>query len=79
LDVSGAFPNTNIPMLLHDMKKRGIPAEYTDWLARRLDGRRTILHFDGYKSIMREVNNGLEQGCSGSPLWYLFSNADTIE
>lgn len=61
LDITGAFPNVSIPMLLHNMRKRGIPQEYTEWLGRRLDGRKTTLHFDGYKSETRNVNNGLEQ------------------
>lgn len=79
LNISGAFPNISIPMLIHNMRKRGIPEEYTRWLEHQLKGQKTTLHLDGYKSVLRNVDNGLEQGCSGSPLWFLFSNADLIE
>ncbi|KZP21377.1 hypothetical protein FIBSPDRAFT_688183, partial [Athelia psychrophila] len=58
---------------------RGIPEEYTGWLKRRLEGKKTVLHFDGFKSELFDVSNGLEQGCSGSPLWFLFLNADSID
>lgn len=79
LDISGAFPNVNIPMLIHNMRKRGVPQEYTDWLDRRLDGRTSTIQFDDYVSEPFPVTNGLEQGDTGSPLWFLFFNADLIE
>lgn len=35
LDISGAFPNTVIPVLIHNMRMRRIPVEFTDWIARQ--------------------------------------------
>lgn len=32
LDVKAVFPSVNIPTLVHNMRKQGIPKEYTDWL-----------------------------------------------
>jgi hypothetical protein len=79
LDIQGAFPNTVIPRLIHNMRVRGIPAEYTDWLQRRVDGRRTTLCFDDYRSDPFEVLNGLDQGCPASGPFYIFYNADLID
>jgi hypothetical protein len=36
LDIKGAFPSVNINRLIHNMRKRGIPKEYTDWMKRCL-------------------------------------------
>jgi len=32
LDVKEAFPSVDINRLIHNMKKRGIPEEYTEWM-----------------------------------------------
>jgi hypothetical protein len=60
-DITGAFPNTVIPVLIHDMRCNGVPKEYTDWIQRRMDGRKTILAFDDYKSDPFQIFNGLDQ------------------
>lgn len=36
LDIKGAFPSVDISCLIHNMRKRGIPREYTDGMRRRL-------------------------------------------
>jgi len=36
LDVKGAFPSVDINRLIHNMKKKGIPREYMEWMERRL-------------------------------------------
>jgi hypothetical protein len=46
LNVKGAFPSVDINRLIHNMRKRGIPKEYTEWLKRQLDCRCTRLSFD---------------------------------
>jgi Reverse transcriptase (RNA-dependent DNA polymerase) len=46
LDVKSAFPSVDINRLIHNMKKRGIPQEYTEWIERRLQNRRTTISFD---------------------------------
>jgi hypothetical protein len=32
LDVKGVFPSVNIDRLIHNMRMRSIPKEYTDWM-----------------------------------------------
>jgi Reverse transcriptase (RNA-dependent DNA polymerase) len=32
LDVKGAFPSVDIDRLIHNMRKCGIPQEYTEWM-----------------------------------------------
>lgn len=79
MDVKAAFPTTVIPRLIHDMRRYGIPEEYTQWIARKAEGRETILAFDDYQSEPFPVNNGLDQGCNLSPFLYRFYNADQIK
>ncbi len=62
LDVKGAFPSVDVDMLIHEMLMMGIPVQYTDWLRRRLEGRKTVLTFDDFKSLVFKVTNGLDQG-----------------
>jgi len=79
LDIQGAFPNTVIPRLVHNLRVRGIPTEYTDWIQRRVQGRKTTLCFDDYRSEPFEVLSGLDQGCPASGPLYIFYNADLID
>ena len=76
LDVKGAFPSVDINRLTHNMRKRGIPIQYTDWYRRRTSCRTTRLSFDGYKSELFNVENGLDQGDPLSGILYLIYNAD---
>lgn len=79
LDISGAYPNVVIPKLIHNMRKRGVPEEYTEWTLRRLQGRQCRLVFDDYKSDLFDVINGVDQGCPLSHIYYLFYSADLLE
>jgi Reverse transcriptase (RNA-dependent DNA polymerase) len=36
LDIKGTFPSVDINRLIHNMRKRGIPQEYMEWMERRL-------------------------------------------
>jgi Reverse transcriptase (RNA-dependent DNA polymerase) len=36
LDVKGAFPSIDIDRIIHNMRKRGIPKEYMEWMKRHL-------------------------------------------
>ena len=76
LDVKGAFPSVDTNRLLHNMKKRGIPQEYTEWMRRRLENRQTTISFDDYQTAAFEVLNGLDQGDPHSGICYLLYNAD---
>ncbi len=75
LDVKGAFPSVDVDMLIHEMLMMGIPVQYTDWLCRRLEGRKTVLTFDDFKSLIFEVTNGLDQGDPLSQILYIIYNS----
>jgi hypothetical protein len=79
LDVKGAFPSVDINQLIHNMKKRGIPEEYTDWMKRRLGNCRTTLSFDDYQTEAFIVTNGLDQGDPFSGIYYLIYNTDLLK
>jgi ribonuclease HI len=75
LDVKGAFPGVDLKMLWHEMLKEGIPRQHVSWLDIRMGGRWTSIVFDDHESELFEVLNGLDQGCPGSPLYWLIYNA----
>ena len=79
LDVKAAFPNVSIQHLIHNMRKKGVPIEYTEWLERKNSGQKTTLVFDDYVSEAFDLGHGLDQGCSLSALGYLFYNAPLLE
>ena len=76
LDVKSAFPSVDITRLVHNMRKQGIPKEYTNWLTRHLRSRQTNLTFDGFQSECFNVKNGLDQGDPLSGILYLLYNSD---
>jgi len=61
------------------MRKRGVPREYTDWIARKVLGRRTTLKFDRFESEAFPLSKGLDQGCPLSGLAFQFYNADLVD
>ena len=63
LDIKGAFPSVSTERLMHDLRKKGIPIEYVNWLRRKLTGRRTTISFDDFTSKPFNVNDGCDQGC----------------
>src|SRR5438105_3996780 len=79
LDVKGAFPSVNVDRLQHDMRMRGIPVEYTEWLGEKLANRQTRIVFDDYRSPPLTVRAGLDQGCPLSPLCYVIYNSPVLE
>ena len=79
LDVKGAFPSVDMNQLIHDMRKRGIPEEYTTWMQWCLDDRQTILSFDDHQSDHFTVTNSLDQGDPFSGICYLIYNADLLK
>jgi Reverse transcriptase (RNA-dependent DNA polymerase) len=62
LDIKGVFPSIDINRLIHNMRKRGIPKEYTEWLKRCLKNRSTSIFFDNYHTEYFLMINGLDQG-----------------
>ena len=79
LDVEGAFPNAVTDRLIHNLKKRRIPALLVGFVARLLTNRRTRLRFDDYTSEYRDIINGIGQGDPLSMLLYILYNADLLE
>ena len=79
LDVKGAFPNTVPEVLVHDMRRYGVPKEYTDMILDKMSGRKTVIAFDDYVSEPIPVDNGFDQGCNLSMYGYRFYNASQIE
>ena len=51
LDVKGAFPNTVPEVLAHDMRRYGIPREYTNiMILDKMSSHETMITFDNYTS-----------------------------
>ena len=78
LDVKGAFPSVHVDRLIHNMRKRGVPKQYTNWMRRRLENRTTTLTFDSYSTQEFQVTNGLDQGDPFSVICYIIYNADIL-
>jgi ribonuclease HI/endonuclease/exonuclease/phosphatase family metal-dependent hydrolase len=79
LDVKGAFPSVDIRQLKHEMRKRGIPRQYSDWVGEKLSGRATTISFDDFQSKLIDIAAGLDQGCPLSPVLYIIYNSPLLE
>lgn len=79
LDVKSAFPSVDINRLIHNMRRKGIPREYTDWMKRHLANHKTTLIFDDYTTTEFTVDNGLDQGDPFSGICYLLYNSDLTD
>ena len=60
LDVKLAFPSTALDVLSHEMRQCGIPNRHVEWLERRLEGRKTSLVFDDFKSETFNITEGID-------------------
>ena len=79
LDVQGAFPNVVKEVLIHNMRLRAVPEKYIHLVELMLSGRRTRLSFDDYTSDLIAIDNGNNQGCPLSMIYYAFYNAGLLE
>ena len=79
LDIEGAFPNAVTKRLIHNLRKRRIPAKYVKFVENLLKGRRMRLRFDDYTSEPIEIRNGIGQGDPLSMILYIIYNADLLE
>jgi ribonuclease HI len=79
LDVKAAFPSVSVDRLIHNLRKRGIPKEYTDWIKVKMTGRKTILSFDDFKSALFNILNGCDQGDPLSVVLYIYYNANLLD
>ena len=66
LDVKAAFPSAALDVLFQEMRLCGIPEGHVEWFRRRLEGRKTTLMFDNYKSDTFDINEGIDQGVADS-------------
>ena len=55
LDIKGAFPSVILECLIHDMRSRGIPEEYTGWIKRKVEARHTTICFDDFNTAAIEI------------------------
>lgn len=79
LDVQGAFPNVVKEVLIHIMRTRAVPSQYIRVTELMLTGRNTRLSFDDFMSEPIAINNGNNQGCPLSMLFYAFYNTGLLE
>ncbi|KEP45734.1 putative reverse transcriptase from transposon X-element protein [Rhizoctonia solani 123E] len=79
LDVKGAFPHANPLRLAENMRQLGVPSIYVNWMLAKLDGRTTCLAFDDYTSLPLPIDNGIDQGCPLSVIFYLLYNAPLVK
>jgi len=79
LDIKGAFPSVVLDRLVHDMRKRGVLKQYTNWITHKVSGCHTTLKFDGYESEPVSLSKGIDQGCPLSGLAFQFYNLDLVD
>ena len=79
LDIKGAFPSVSVRQLVHNLRMKGVPREYTDWIQHKLTGHCTTIAFDNYTSDPLRVSDGCDQGCPLSVVLYLYYNAGLLE
>jgi len=79
LDIKSAFPSVVLDWLVHNMRQRGVPAEYTNWIRQKVSGRKTTLKFNRYESEPITLPKGLDQGCPLSSIVFQFYNADLVD
>ena len=79
LDIEGAFPNAVTKRLIHNMRRRRLLKELTDFTELMLTNRKTQLRFDDFKSEWFPVTNGIGQGDPLSMICYIIYNSDLVE
>jgi len=72
LDIRSAF-QVVLEQLVHNMRKRGVQREYTDWIGTRCQDANTTLKFDGFELEAFPLSKGLDQGCPLSGLAFHFT------
>ena len=79
LDVKGAFPSAAVDVLLHEMRLCGVPEGHVEWFERRLQGRKTVLMFDDYKSETFDIKEGIDQGDAHSLIAWIIYNHQILK
>jgi ribonuclease HI/exonuclease III len=79
LDVKGAFPSAAVDVLLHEMRMCGVPSGHVEWFERRLQGRKTSLIFDDFKSETFNIEEGIDQGDAQSLIAWIIYNHQILK
>ena len=79
LDVEGAFPNAVTDRLLHNLRRRRIPAAYVTFVKQLLTGQHTKLKFNDFMLESINILNRIGQGDPLSMILYVLYNADLLE
>jgi hypothetical protein len=79
LDIKGAFPSIIFERLIHNMRQRGVPKEYTEWIHEKIKGWITTVAFDDFVLAVEEIQCRLDQGCPLSGVAFQFYNVDLLD
>ena len=79
MDVTGAFNNVHHERLIHNMRKRKISIEITQWMLSFLNNRTTRMRFNGIIINHISIPIGIPQGSPLSPILYILYNNDLLE
>ena len=79
LDIEGAFSNAVLEVLMHNLRKRGIPVKYIEFIRNMLKNWETTLRFDDYSLDLLTIDNEIGQEEPLSMVMYQFYNADLLD
>ena len=79
LDVKAAFLSMAVDVLLQEMRSCGIPKGHVEWFKRCLEGRKTTLIFNDYRSDMFNIEEGIDQGDTHSLIVWIIYNHRILE
>jgi len=79
LDIKSVFPSVVLTHLVHNMRTRGVPSQYTSWFKCKESSCRTTLSFDAYKSEPLSLSKGIDQGCLLLCMSFQFYNTDLVD
>ena len=74
LDMKAVFPSAAVDVLLQEMRECGILEGHIEWFKRRLDGRKTMVLFNDYKSDIFDIKEGIDQGDTQSLITWIIYN-----
>jgi len=76
LNKKSAFPSVVLTHLVHDMRARGVPPQYTQWIGCKVSGYKKMLSFDSYELEPLTLSKGIDQGYPLSGILFQFYNTD---
>ena len=79
LHIKGVFPSIILEKLIHNMRCRGMPEEYTKWIRRKVIYHVTTINDNDYYAMPETIPRGMDKGCPLSAMAYLFYSTDLIE